>query len=157
MSIKPIKLKSLLLFVGATLAVGGIGALLGGRTSEIYATLVKPPLAPPPSVFGIVWGVLYVLIGIGAYILSSEKSELVPTALKLYWAQLFFNMLWPLIFWRLELFTLAAFWLGIILILTILLIAVSAKINTAAVWLFLPYLAWLIFALYLNIGFAVLN
>lgn len=157
MSIKPIKLKSLLLFVGVTFAIGGIGALLGGKTSEIYATLVKPPLAPPPSVFGIVWAVLYLLIGIGAYILSSEKSDLVPAALKLYWVQLIFNMLWPFIFWRLGLFTLAAFWLGIIIILTVLLIAVSAKINTAAVWCFLPYLAWLIFAIYLNIGFAVLN
>lgn len=157
MSIKPIKLKNLVLFLVATFAAGGIGALLGGGVGQKYSSLLKPPLAPPSVIFGIVWAILYLLIAIGAYILSTEHSNLVSSALKLYWAQLLFNMFWPFVFWRLEFFTFAAFWLGIILVLTVLLIGVSAKINRVAVRLFIPYLIWLIFALYLNIGFAVLN
>lgn len=157
MGIKPIKLKNLILFVGITLAAGGIAALLGGDTSEKYASLQKPPLAPPSVVFLIVWGILYVLIGVGAYILSEENSELSSKALKFYWTQLILNMLWPLIFWRLGLFTFAAIWLGVIAVITVFLIVISSKINKTAALLFVPYLLWLLFALYLNIGFAVLN
>lgn len=156
MSIKPIKLKSLLFWVGSSLAIGGIGALLGGST-ERYQIFSKPPLSPPSFIFPIVWGILYLLIGIGAYILSGEKSPLSATALKFYWAGLFLNMFWSLIFWRLEAFTLAAFWLALIIVVTAVLVFLSYKINKTAFFLFLPYLIWLCFALYLNIGFAVLN
>ena len=157
MNIKPIKLKSLLIFVGATLAAGGIGALLGGSVSESYKNLVKPPLSPPAIVFPIVWTILYIFIGIGAYLISNEKDKLVPTALKIYWAQLGINILWPLFFWRFELLGGAAFLIVVMIVLTILLMVVASKINFSAVLLFLPYLIWLTFALYLNIGFIVLN
>jgi tryptophan-rich sensory protein len=156
MSIKPIKLKSLIFWVGTALLAGGIGALLGGNT-EKYANMAKPPLSPPAIVFPIVWSVLYVLIGIGAYIINREKAPLSPIALKFYWAQLILNALWPLIFWRLEAVTLAAFWLGLILVLTAILTYLAYKINKNTLWFFLPYLIWLCFALYLNIGFAILN
>ena len=156
MSIKPIRLKSLLFWVGTALLAGGIGALLGGST-EKYADIANPPLSPPSIVFPIVWSILYVLMGIGAYILSGEKNPLSATALKFYWAQLFFNMLWSLFFFRLEAFTFAAFWLAIILLLTSVLVFLSYKINKKAFFCFLPYLIWLCFALYLNIGVAILN
>lgn len=157
MNIKPIKLKNLALFVGTTLAAGVIGALLGGRVGESYRQLVKPPLSPPAIVFPIVWTILYILIGIGAYIISEEDNKLVPTALKLYWAQLAVNILWPLFFWRFELLGIAAALIVVMIVLTVLLMIVSSKINFNAVLFFLPYLIWLVFALYLNIGFIVLN
>ena len=157
MNIKPIKLKSLLIFVGATLAAGGIGTLLGGSAGESYKQLIKPPLSPPAIVFPIVWTLLYTLIGIGAYIISEEDSKLVPTALKLYWTQLVANILWPLFFWRFELLGVAAALIVVMIVLTILLMIVSSKINFTAVLFFLPYLIWLVFALYLNVGLIVLN
>lgn len=156
MCIKPIKLKSLIFWVGTALLAGGIGALLGGSTDK-YAALPKPPLSPPAAVFPIVWSILYVLIGIGAYIVAREKHPQSEAALKVYWAQLILNALWPLIFWRLEAVVLAAFWLATILALTIVLTVMAYKINKTTIWFFLPYLIWLVFALYLNIGFAVLN
>lgn len=156
MNIKPIKLKSLILFVGGTLLVGGIGALLGGNT-EKYANMVKPPLAPSPAVFPVVWGILYMLIGVGAYIIANEKGKFSETALKFYWAQLLCNMLWPLIFWRFEALTFAAIWIGIIILLTGFLIYFAYKVCKTVLYFFAPYILWLLFALYLNIGFAVLN
>lgn len=156
MNIKPIRLKSLLFWVGTSLLAGGVSALLGGSMDK-YQNLTRPPLSPPSILFPIVWGILYLLIGIGAYILSGEKNRLSETALKFYWAQLILNSLWSLIFWRLEAFTFAAIWLALIIFLTAVLLFLSSKINKKAFYCFLPYLLWLCFALYLNIGIAVLN
>lgn len=156
MCIKPIKLKSLIFWIGSALLAGGIGALLGGDTGK-YTYFNKPPLSPPAIVFPIAWGILYVLMGIGAYIIKNENSKLSPAALKLYTAQLVMNMLWPLIFWRVEAIGFAAFWLGVILLITVVLSYLTFKINRCAFYFFIPYLLWLCFALYLNIGMAILN
>ncbi len=157
MHIKPIKLKKLLQYVFLTLAIGMGGGLLAGNTEEVYANLTKPPLSPPGILFPIVWSILYVLMGIGAYFLSEEKGSSVKSALAVYWVQLFANALWPIVFWKLQEFTLAAVLIGFIAIMVAILIIRSVKISKISAWLFLPYLLWLIFALYLNIGFTVLN
>ncbi len=156
MNIKPIRLKPLIFWVGSALLAGGIGALLGGST-DTYKEIVKPPLSPPSIVFPIVWSILYVLIGLGAYVLSGERTKLSSAALKVYLINLVFNSLWQLIFFRLEAYNLAAIWLGIIVLLTFILVFLAYKINKKAFLLFLPYLIWVCFALYLSIGVAVLN
>ena len=157
MSLKPIRLKSLLLYVVVTLLFGIVGTLLGGDTGEIYATLIKPPLSPPGILFPIVWTILYILMGIGAYILSTENSLKTDFLLKIYWAQLTLNALWPLVFWRFEAYTFAAVIIAVILVLTVYLTIKSFKINKTASYLFIPYIIWLLFALYLNIAIAILN
>ena len=156
MNIKPIRLKPLIFWVGSALLAGGIGALLGGNT-DTYKEIVKPPLSPPSIVFPIVWSILYVLIGLGAYVLSGERTKLSSAALKVYLINLVFNSLWQLIFFRLEAYNLAALWLGIIVLLTFVLVFLAYKINKKAFLLFLPYLIWVSFALYLSIGVAILN
>lgn len=157
MILKPIRLKSLLLYVVTTLLFGIAGALLGGNTAAVYSTLIKPPLSPPGILFPIVWTVLYILMGIAAYILSTEKSPKSDFLLKVYWAQLTLNALWPLVFWRFEAFTLAAIIIAIILVLVVYLTIRSFKINKTISYLLIPYIIWLLFALYLNIAIAVLN
>ena len=77
--------------------------------------------------------------------------------LKIYWIQLILNALWPLVFWRLQ-----AFWLATVIIIAILFLVVwltleAFKINKLSSYMFIPYIVWLLFALYLNIGIAVLN
>ena len=157
MKIKPIKLKTLLLYVVVTLLFGVVGALLGGNTSEVYSTLIKPPLSPPGIVFPIVWSVLYALMGTGAYILSTEKAESVNFLLKIYWIQLILNVLWPLVFWQLNWYAVAAIIIAVLLALNLLFVILASKVNKVVSILFIPYLIWLAFALYLNIGIAVLN
>lgn len=157
MGIRPIKLKGIVLFILLTVGIGALGNLLSGNVSEVYAGLNKPPLAPSGIVFPIVWNVLYVLLGIGAYILSAEKSPEVSSVLRLYWFQILLNPVWSLIFWRFNMYTLAAFLLGVLIILAIILIVRAASINKVSALLFIPYLLWLCFALYLNIGIAILN
>ena len=157
MIIRTVKLKKLLFYVVGTFLFGVIGALLGGGTSQIYSTLNKPPLSPPGIVFPIVWSILYLLMGIGAYFLSNERKIEISKLLKIYWIQLILNALWPLVFWRLQ-----AFWLAAVIIIAILFLVVwltleAFKINKLSSYMFIPYIVWLLFALYLNIGIAVLN
>ena len=154
---RPIRLKKLALFVLLTVAVGWIGGLLGGRNEEVYMSLQRPPLSPPMLVFPIVWSILYILIGTGAYLISKEDSPAVPGTLRIYWIQLILNALWPVLFWRFGMYTLSAVLIGVILLMVIALIVRAIPINRASAVLFVPYLLWLLFALYLNIGFAVLN
>ena len=157
MNIRPIKLKKLILYVVVTFLFGGIGALLGGGVSQTYTTLNKPTLSPPGIVFPIVWSILYLLMGIAAYFLSNEQNPKISGLLKIYWIQLIFNALWPLVFWRLEAYVPAAIIIAIILILVVVFTIGASKINKLSAILFVPYIIWLLFALYLNIGIAVLN
>ena len=129
MIIRTIKLKKILLYLAATFAFGVIGALLGGGTGQIYTSLNKPPLSPPGIVFPIVWSILYLLMGIGAYFLSNEKNPKSSFLLKIYWVQLILNALWPLIFWRLRAYEFAAVIIVALIILVVILTIGSFKIN----------------------------
>lgn len=157
MIIRTIKLKKLLLYLGVTFVFGLIGTLLGGGVTQIYTSLNKPPLSPPGIVFPIVWSVLYLLMGLAAYFLSNERNRKISSLLKIYWIQLILNALWPLVFWRLQAFELAAVIIIAILLLVVSLTVWAYKINKLSSFLLIPYIIWLFFALYLNLGIAVLN
>lgn len=157
MVIRTIKLKKLLLYVAVTFAFGVIGTLLGGGIGQIYTSLNKPPLSPPGIVFPIVWSILYLLMGIAAYFLSNEKSSEISGLLKVYWIQLVLNAIWPLIFWRFKAFVLGAIIIVAILGMVMWVTFCAFKINKLSGILLVPYIIWLLFALYLNIGIAFLN
>lgn len=151
------KYKPIVLQVAIALLAGGLASLLGGETASLYEGLVSPPLAPPGWVFPVVWTVLYILMGIAVGIVSKAGDVDSGKAMTLYYIQLGINVLWPLIFFRLEWISVAAVWL---LLLTVTLVATWWRfraINNVAGWLLVPYLLWCLFALYLNIGYAVLN
>lgn len=156
MNIKPIKLSKLLIFIIVTEAIGFFGSLLGGSTDRVFDGFVKPPFTPPSWLFPVAWTLLYLLIGIGAYI-AAEQGEKANNFLKVYWAQLIVNALWPLFFWRLQWMTAAAFIIGILIIAVIYLMVRGFALKRTIVWFFLPYFLWLCFALYLNIGYVILN
>ncbi|MBQ2117692.1 MAG: tryptophan-rich sensory protein [Clostridia bacterium] len=143
--------------VVVTLAVGFAGNLLGGNTEEIYPQLEKPPLSPPAAVFSVVWTALYLCLGVGIYFIAEKKSEYGKGTLGLYAVTLIANALWPLWFRRLHLYTFAAFWIGAMVVLAAFLLYRARRESRTAMWLFVPYLVWLCFALYLNVGVAVLN
>ena len=151
------KYRTIIIQVIVALLAGGLASLLGGDTAPLYERLVSPPLAPPGWVFPVVWTVLYILMGIAAGLVARSGDMDSGDALALYYLQLGLNVLWPLVFFRFEWITFGAVWL---FLLTAAVYAVWRRfraINTAAGWLLVPYLLWCVFALYLNIGFAVLN
>lgn len=151
------KYKTIILQVVLALAAGGLASLLGGDTAPLYERLTPPPLSPPGWVFPVVWTVLYILMGIAAGLVARSEDVDSARGMTLYYIQLALNVLWPLIFFRFEWVTVAAVWL---FLLTLAVFATQRQfrvIHPAAGWLLLPYLLWCLFALYLNIGFAVLN
>ncbi|MBC5786993.1 TspO/MBR family protein [Clostridium facile] len=143
-----------------TLLVGGISGLLIRDGINAYdANIIKPPLTPPNLVFPIVWSILYLLMGIGiACILTIDGPQRLKTrTLLVYIAQLFFNFCWSLIFFNAQAFLFAFIWLIALWILILIMILLFAKQSKWAAWLQLPYLIWVSFAGYLNLGVWILN
>ena len=140
----------------------GVGLLAGLLTRDatmIYAnTIQKPPLAPPAIVFPIVWTVLYALMGIGAArVATSPKRKSDDIALNLFIIQLIVNFFWSFFFFNAQAFGFAAIWLILLWVLVLLMIIAFWKVDRLAAWLQIPYLIWLTFAAYLNLGVYLLN
>jgi len=109
-------------------------------------------------VFPVVWSVLYVLMGISAAIIWLEKDSAERRrGLNLYVAQLIVNFFWSLIFFNAQAYGFAVLWLILLWVLVLLMILQFRKVNELAAKLQIPYLIWLTFAAYLNIGVWVLN
>ena len=152
-----IKLKPLLASLVISLGMGGLSALLTQNAMEQYGGLRQPPLSPPGWLFPAVWFVLFVLMGVAAYLVWMRDSTGRNGALILYGAQLVFNFFWTLIFFNLQNYALAFFWLLALWLLILLTTLQFFKETSAAGWLLVPYLAWVAFAGYLNAGVWLLN
>ena len=126
---------------------------------EVFAQLDKPPLSPPGWLFPVVWTILYILMGIASWlVLTSEaKREDIVEALIIYGASLVVNFVWPLLFFRLNWYLFAFAWLILLWVLILKTIRLFAPISKEAALLMVPYLVWVTFAGYLNLGIAVLN
>ena len=115
------------------LAALAIPLLFGGLGALLaggmgdFEQLKKPPLTPPGWVFPLVWTLLYLAMG------------------------------WPLLFFRLGLYWVSALWLAVLTLLVIMTARAFGKLDDLAGILLVPYAAWCLFALYLNIGVAALN
>lgn len=137
------------------LIVGGlVGFLISGNMD--YDTLKKPPLSPPGIVFPIVWTILYILMGISYAMLKAKNLHDTNTKLS-YYVQLFINGFWSIFFFLAKARLFAFFWIILLLISIIIMIILFYKKDKIAGLLQLPYLAWTIFATYLNLFFYLLN
>ncbi len=134
------------------------GAIVGLITSGYmdYQDMVKPPLSPPGIVFPIVWTILYILMGI-SYFLATKNNENNKELDQIYLLQLLVNFMWPIIFFVLEMYFTAFLWIILLLILVIVMIKELLKVNKVSGYLQIPYLIWLLFATYLNLGITLLN
>ncbi len=131
---------------------GGIVGLIISSYMD-YQDLIKPPLSPPGFIFPIVWTILYLLMGISYYISNSDDKELD----QIYLLQLLVNFLWPIIFFVLKMYFSAFLWIILLLILVVVMIKEFLRIKKLSGYLQIPYLLWLLFATYLNIGVFILN
>lgn len=150
----------LLVSLTVPLAAGGIvGALTASKTKEVYAALIKPPLAPPGWLFLPVWAVLYVLMGIALYLVGESGASKAEkrNAYIAFGVQLALNVLWPIVFFLFEQIGWAAAVILALLFAVAVTMVLFMKCSRTAARLLLPYLAWVAFASYLNIGFALLN
>lgn len=150
--------KKLILCIG--LPVLG-GALIGWLTGTMgnYDDFVKPPLSPPGWLFPVVWTVLYALMGYALWraLIRCDTSREQSSVLTIFSFQLALNYLWPVIFFVIDAYWAAVACLVALVIMIIWTMAEFMKHDNLASKLMIPYLLWCGFALYLNIGVAVLN
>lgn len=124
-----------------------------------YSTLTKPALNPPSWVFGPVWATLYALMGIAAFLVWKKgwgRSD-VRKALYVFCLQLVLNTLWSIVFFGLQspawaFVNITAMWFAIIWTMILF-----YRISKPAMWLLVPYILWVSFALYLNCSIWILN
>lgn len=143
-------------FVGLCLLVDGAAAAL--VTTSIhgwYLSLHRPPGTPPNWVFPLVWTTLYVMIGVAGWLVWRRAGAARP--LRLWGWQLAANALWTPAFFGLHNPPLALAVMAALLALIVVTISSFARLHRTAAVLMLPYLAWTLYAAYLNAGFWWLN
>ena len=150
--------KTLLTALGIPLGVGILGTLLSGGT-QLSEDWIPPPLLPPGWLFPIVWTGLYLLMGYASWLIwtSNAPKTQKRQALLLYGLQLLANFLWPVLFFGTE--SLAGSLVCVLLLWVLILLSIGAfsRILPKAGDLLLPYILWVSFATYLNLGFFLLN
>jgi tryptophan-rich sensory protein len=141
-------------------AAGAFGSIFTAPNIPFwYASLAKPAFNPPNWIFGPVWTLLYSLMGIALYMVwnkGMEKPE-VKFALRVFFVQLVLNALWSYFFFGLHWLLFAYIELVVLWIFILWNIIAFTKISKPAAWLLVPYLCWVSFASFLNLGVWWLN
>lgn len=150
----------LVVSIVACLAAGAIGSVFTRQAIPTwYATLEKPAFSPPNWLFAPVWTLLYIMMGVAAFLVWRKglENRQVRIALIVFLVQLVLNTLWSVVFFGLEsplygVVVIAALWLAILF--TVL---KFYRISLAASVLMWPYLLWVTFATVLNSSIWLLN
>lgn len=151
--------KRLIESIAIPLVVGAAAGFLTRGSMKEFELLNQPPLSPPGWLFPVVWTILYLLMGISSYLIatSDASEENISDALSIYHYQLIVNFLWPIFFFNFGWHLFALLWLILLWILVAFMIKSFAKISPKAALMNIPYLLWLTFATYLNLGVWWLN
>ena len=136
------------------------GAITASTVRGWYQTLRRPPGSPPDWLFGPVWTVLYVMIGVSAWLVWRRVDVAMHrkrAALRTWGWQLLLNALWPPAFFGLQSLGVGLAVILVLLVAIVLTIRAFWPMHRGAALLLAPYLAWVCFATYLNAGFWRLN
>lgn len=136
--------------LASTFLAAFAGSVASIEAGAFYAALTKPPWAPPGSVFGPVWTLLYAMMAVAGGMALGAKSRNTRGLLLLFMLQLALNALWSWTFFKWE--------SGSGSMATIVTLVLAILATTVAFWrtnrvsgaLMLPYLFWVLFATVLN-------
>ncbi|ARS27393.1 TspO/MBR family protein [Sphingomonas sp. KC8] len=129
-----------------------------GYDNPWFNALQKPAIMPPGWVFGVVWSILYVLMGFAlALIVSARGARGRQVALAFFAVQLILNLAWSPLFFAAHQVTAALALIGILLVVVVMTTWRFWRIRKIAGLLLLPYVAWLILATVLNFEVMRLN
>ncbi|MBT8044636.1 MAG: tryptophan-rich sensory protein [Verrucomicrobiae bacterium] len=140
------------------LMLGGLGSYFTSSSiASWYVTLERPPGTPPNWLFGPVWSILYILIGI-SFALVWQCGKLGKNRHTFYFlAQLILNLAWSPVFFGAQQIVPALVVIVLMWIFIALTIRAFARVSQPAAYLLVPYLVWVSYATYLNAGYAWLN
>ncbi len=137
-------------------AVGLLGAMF--QPGQWYADLQKAPWNPPAAVFGPVWTILYIAMGVAAWRVWREGGWAVQRRpLGWFLAQLAVNALWTPFFFGMQAPVLALVTILVMVVLANIATRRFFDVDSLAGWLMVAYLAWLLYATSLNLAIVVLN
>ncbi len=153
-------LLKLIISIALCLMAGAVGSYFtADAIPGWYETLNKPEFNPPNWVFGPVWTILYILMGISLFLVWKEGpgNTKVKPAMLMFWVQLALNVLWSVVFFGMT--NISGGLLVIILLWISILITILRfrKISAVAGTLLVPYILWVTFASVLNFFFYRLN
>jgi len=153
------KIRRLVLCLLIPLVAGFLGSLATGPAiTTWYATLNKPNFTPPNWLFGPVWTILFILMGVALFlIIDQSKKKKRRQALIIFGVQLVANVLWSLIFFSGHWLWLAFLEIVILWLLILGTIYSFYALNKKAGWLLIPYLYWVSFAAVLTYSILLLN
>lgn len=149
---KSFRLKPFLFLLLTPLLLGLFSAFLAGDIAAVYNTLPLPSFAPPAWIFGPVWTALYLMMGLASWYVyeSPGSAESRDQALTFYAAQLFLNLLWPILFFRFGWYSVSFWELCAVLVLALVTTVCFFLRSRKAAVLMTPYCIWLIYAAALN-------
>ena len=124
-----------------------------------YAALNKPTFNPPNWLFGPVWTVLYLMMGISLFIVWKEelKNKIVKSAFIIFMIQLFLNTIWSVVFFGMQSISGGLIIIVLLWLMILFTIIKFMKISRVAGILLIPYLLWVSFATFLNYSIFQLN
>jgi len=138
------------------LLVGFIGGIFTASSVSVwYVGLSKPAFNPPSWIFGPVWTILYLMMGISLYLIWIKKFD--KKALTFIGIQLILNLLWSLIFFGMKMPGLAFIEIVLLLIAILFTMIYFYRINKVSTYLLIPYILWVSFAAVLNYFIFLLN
>jgi tryptophan-rich sensory protein len=147
------KIGKFLLYVFSPLVLGSIVGFLTNPST--YKTFNKPVFSPPGWLFPAVWSILYLLMGIGYYV--AKNNGLSKEGERDYLIQLALNLLWSFIFFSFKWYGISAVWIIVLLYFVYKMFISFKETKKVAGYMQLPYMIWLLIALYLAIGVTILN
>ena len=157
--VKAIKVFKFIASLAVCFGASGIGAMADDSISNWYAGLQKPNITPPDWVFGPVWTILYLLMGISVFIVWNKGLDYpkVKQALGLFVIQLCLNAAWTPLFFGLHLILAALIEIVLLWLAILATFLVFKRISVRAGMLLLPYLIWVGYAVILNGSIWYLN
>jgi benzodiazapine receptor len=149
-----------LFIVPGIMFLGFFAGRLGGSGAgnPWFMDLVKPAIYPPPATFGIVWSILYLVMGVAlTLVVTARGAPGRGYAIALFMFQLVLNLAWSPLFFGMHMIAAALALLVAIDLAVAATILAFRKVRPIAAWMLLPYLAWVLFATVLNWQFLVAN
>ncbi len=129
-----------------------------GPGNPWFDSLIKPAIYPPPATFGIVWTILYVMMAFAlALVITARGAPGRGAAITAFVVQFLLNLAWTPLFFGMHEITYALVLIAILAVALLVTILLFHKVRPLAALLLVPYLAWVLFATWLNYEFKVAN
>lgn len=149
-----------LLLVPAILLAGFLSGQLAGSGpgNPWFNSLTKPSTYPPPATFGIVWSILYVMMGLAfSFVCSAWGARGRGVAIVMFLIQLALNLAWTPVFFAAHQISSALILIGVLDVMVLITLVLFWRIRRVAGLLLLPYFGWILFATLLTWQFLQLN